>query len=124
VTRFRSKRLLNQEIAVHLLSHQEIYEHQLELNKCKIQMLEKTCLNYQHAVNDLNRSSDHLINLDRNISTYKSIIDDLQKQNVQLETEKIELHVKCSQYGDDINRSGLGPRRPSRILAVYTTLSV
>ena len=82
----------------------EIYEHQLELNKCKIQMLEKTCINYQNGLNDLNRSSDYLINLDKNISTYKAIIDDLQKQNVQLETERIELNVKCNQYQEDINR--------------------
>ncbi len=67
-------------------------------------MLEKTCMNYQNGLNDLNLSSDYLINLDKNINTYKSIIDDLQKQSVLLETEKIELNVKCNQYSEDITR--------------------
>ena len=52
--------------------------------------------------NDLNK--DEMINYDSSKTVYTDIIGDLQKKNVKLETEKIELEVKVKQLDEEKNR--------------------
>ncbi len=78
-----------------LKSMKALYEHQIELLKVKIQMLEKTCLNYKQGIKDMNKSFGYQQHADEmsSIQIFKDLMQDLQKTNAQLETERIELQV-------------------------------
>jgi len=77
-----------------------LYEHQIELFKVKIQMLEKTCLNYKQGIKEMNKSFGYQQQADEmsSIQMFKDLMQDLQKTNAQLETEKIELQVNSTQF--------------------------
>jgi hypothetical protein len=75
-----------------------LYEHQIELLKVKIEMLEKTCANYQQGIKDMNRNFGFQQHTDEitSMQIFRDLMQQLQKTNVQLETERIDLQVKCS----------------------------
>lgn len=99
-----SMKKLKEKFDIDLKNMKELHDHQIELNRCKINMLEKTIENYQRAYNDLSKSSDAIVNFDSSSSIYKGIIDEIQKLNAKLETEKIDLEVKCNQLSEQITR--------------------
>lgn len=82
-----------------------LYEHQIELLKVKIEMLEKTCTNYQQGIKEMNKNfglqqqSDEIAS----IQIFKDLMQQLQKHNVQLETERIDLQVKVARLKDDMD---------------------
>ena len=70
-----------------------LYEHQIELLKVKIEMLEKTCSNYQQGIKEMNKSFGYQQQCDEmaSMQNFKDIMQQLQKTNDQLETERIDL---------------------------------
>jgi chromosome segregation ATPase len=80
-----------------------LYEHQIELLKVKIEMLEKTCANYQQGIKEMNKSFGYQQQCDEmaSMQTFKDIMQQLQKTNVQLETERIDLQVECARWKDE-----------------------
>ena len=72
-----------------------LYDHQIELLKVKIQMLEKTCLNYKQGIKDMNKSFGYQQQTDEmsSIQIFKDMMQELQKTNAHLETERIDLQV-------------------------------
>jgi chromosome segregation ATPase len=82
-----------------------LYEHQIELLRVKIEMLEKTCTNYKLGIKDMNKSFGVQQQTDEmtSIQTFKDLMQDMQKQNAQLETERIELQVKSSNLAANLD---------------------
>ncbi len=81
-----------------------LYEHQIDILKVKIEMLEKTCLNYQQGIKEMNSSFGYKQQNDEMVSiqVFKEIMQDTQKKNAQLETECIELQVKAGRYKKEL----------------------
>ncbi|CAF1077712.1 unnamed protein product, partial [Brachionus calyciflorus] len=75
-----------------------LYEHQIDILKVKIEMLEKTCNNYQQGIKEMNKNFgiQQLSDEANSIQIFKDLMQDLQKTNVRLETEKIDLEVNNS----------------------------
>jgi H2-forming N5,N10-methylenetetrahydromethanopterin dehydrogenase-like enzyme len=86
-----------------LESIKSLYEHQLALLKTRNEMVERTCSNYARGIKDMaanfgiQQHSDELASM----ATFKELMLDLQKQNVQLETERIDLQVKVSKLKEE-----------------------
>ena len=80
-----------------------LYEHQIELLKVKIEMLEKTCSNYQQGIKEMNKSFGYQQQTDEmtSMQIFKDIMQQLQKTNVQLETEKIDLEVRVAKFREE-----------------------
>ncbi len=80
-----------------------LYEHQIELLKVKIEMLEKTCANYQQGIKEMNKSFGYQQQCDEmaSMQTFKDIMQQLQKTNVELETQRIDLQVECARWKDE-----------------------
>jgi chromosome segregation ATPase len=80
-----------------------LYEHQLDLLKVKIELLEKTCGNYQLGIKEMNKSFGQQQHCDEltSMHTFKELMQQLQKTNVQLETERIDLQVRVQRFKDD-----------------------
>ncbi len=95
-----STKKLKEKFDQDLKNMKEIHEHQTELNRVKTNMLEKTIENYQKGYNELSKSSDAIVNYDSSKTVYTGIIDDIQKHNAQLETEKIDLEVRIRQLSE------------------------
>ena len=89
--------------AASMKSMKALYEHQIELLKVKIEMLEKTCSNYQQGIKEMNKSFGYQQQCDEmaSMQTFKDIMQQLQKTNVQLETERIDLQVECARWKDE-----------------------
>ncbi len=106
-----SSSLLNQSTikfdSDNMKSMKSLYEHQIELLKVKIEMLEKTCTNYQQGIKEMNRNFGFQQQHDeiQSMQTFKDLMQQLQKQNVELETEKIDLQVKCSKLKEDLEQA-------------------
>ena len=83
-----------------------LYEHQIDLLKVKIQMLEKTCLNYKQGIKDMNKSFGYQQQADEmnSIQVFKNLMTELQRANAQLETERIDLRVGASRLADELER--------------------
>lgn len=104
---------LNQSSAVHtnlnkfdsesMKNIKSLYEHQIELLKVKIEMLEKTCSNYQQGIKEMNKSFGYQQQTDEmtSMQIFKDIMQQLQKTNVQLETEKIDLEVRVAKLKEE-----------------------
>ena len=74
--------------------------------KVKIEILEKTCGNYQQGIKEMNKSFGYQQQCDEmaSMQTFKEIMQQLQKTNVQLETERIDLQVKCARHKEDADQ--------------------
>lgn len=93
---------IKEQYEADLRHFKQINEHQVGVLKSKIDMLEKTISNYHTGLSSLNKSSDEISQLDTSQHVYKGIIDELQKLNVQLETDKIESDVKIKNLNETI----------------------
>lgn len=86
-----------------LESLKSLYEHQLGLLKTRNEMLERTCTNYARGIKEMSANfgiqqhSDELASM----ATFKELMIDLQKQNVQLETERIDLQVRVAKLKEE-----------------------
>lgn len=84
-------------------SLKSLYEHQLGLLKTRNEMLERTCTNYARGIKEMSANfgiqqhSDELASM----ATFKELMIDLQKQNVQLETERIDLQVRVAKLKEE-----------------------
>ena len=84
-------------------SLKSLYEHQLGLLKTRNEMLERTCTNYARGIKEMSanfgiqQQSDELASM----ATFKELMIDLQKQNVQLETERIDLQVRVAKLKEE-----------------------
>lgn len=83
-----------------------LYEHQMGLLKTRNEMLERTCTNYARGIKEMSANfgiqqhSDELAS----IATFKELMMDLQKQNVQLETERIDLQVRVAKLKEECDQ--------------------
>jgi hypothetical protein len=84
-------------------SIKSLYEHQFELLKVKIEMLEKTCANYQQGIKEMNKIFGYQQQSDEmaSMQIFKDIMQQLQKSNALLETDKIDLQVKLSKLKEE-----------------------
>jgi chromosome segregation ATPase len=85
-------------------SMKALYEHQIGLLKDKIEMLERTCGNYKQGIKDMNRNFGFQQHADEvtSMQIFKDLVQQLQKTNVQLETERIDLQVKVSRMKEEM----------------------
>lgn len=87
-------------------SMKALYEHQLGLLKTRNEMLERTCTNYARGIKEMSANfgiqqhSDELASM----ATFKELMLDLQKQNVQLETERIDLQVRVAKLKEEFEQ--------------------
>lgn len=93
--------------AENLKNIKSLYEHQIELLKVKIEMLEKTCQNYQKGIKDMNKSFGQQQQTDEmtSIQSFKELMQHMHKANAQLETERIDLQVKVSKLKEDLEQT-------------------
>lgn len=102
--------MLNQSTAAvkydseNIKSIKSLYEHQIDLLKVKIEMLEKTCADYRQGIKDMNRNFGFQQQNDEitSMQIFKDLMQQLQKTNVQLETERIDLQVKVSKMKEEL----------------------
>ena len=83
------------------------FQNQIEMLKLQIKMLVKACLNYKQGIKEMNghfgwkNTTDDLAS----IQIFKNIMQELQRTNAHLLTERIELQVKAARYADDLERT-------------------
>jgi chromosome segregation ATPase len=98
-------------------SLKSLYEHQLGLLRTRNEMLERTCANYAKGIKEMSANfgiqqhSDELASM----ATFKELMLDLQKTNVQLETDRIDLQVRAAKLKEEceqvrVEKEHLGKR--------------
>lgn len=102
-----------------------LYEHQIDLLKKKIEMLEKTCENYKQGIKEMNKSFGYQQQNDEmaSIQVFKDIMQQLQKTNVQLETERIDLQVKVSKLKEELDNARIEKENLNKKFQIADQLS-
>lgn len=84
-----------------------LYEKQIEILKDKNDMLEKTCRNYRQGIKEMNKSIGYQQQADEmsSMHIFKDLMQELQRTNAQLETEKIDLKVRATRLAEDMENT-------------------
>lgn len=84
-----------------------LYEKQIEILKDKNDMLEKTCRNYRQGIKEMNKSIGYQQQADEmsSMHIFKELMQELQRTNAQLETEKIDLKVRSTRLAEDLENT-------------------
>lgn len=103
-------------------SLKSLYEHQLGLLRTRNEMLERTCANYAKGIKEMSANfgiqqhSDELASM----ATFKELMLDLQKTNVQLETERIDLQVRAAKLKEECDQVRVEKEHLSKRVASLT----